>query len=70
MNINLSARKSRARKRRVNYMAISQPYGMSAETESSSPETLGIIHAEFLRVFIEAEQQREQAVIEAFLKES
>jgi hypothetical protein len=51
-------------------MAISQPYGMSAETESSSPETLGIILAEFLRVFIEAEQQREQAVIEAFLKES
>jgi hypothetical protein len=50
-------------------VAINQSFGMSAETESSWPEALGIIHAEFLREVVAEEEAREQAVIEAFLKE-
>jgi hypothetical protein len=51
-------------------MATDRTFGISTETESSWEATLSDAHSQFLLAFIEAEQQREQAVIEAFLKES
>jgi hypothetical protein len=49
-------------------MAINQPFGISAETESSWEESLGAIDAAFLRVFVAEEEAREAAVTDAFLE--
>jgi hypothetical protein len=63
-------RKGHRAGRRGKLMATDRTFGISTETESSWEATLSDAHSQFLLAFIEAEQQREQAVIEAFLKES
>jgi hypothetical protein len=46
---------------------LNRPYGASSQTESSWPDALSEAHTRYILSFMEVEQQKQEAILAAFL---